>query len=179
MTVDSVDPAGQSEPVHAKTKGLLQQQRLAQVAGVEGPPQVGAAQVLQGGRLLRRAEPFLGPRRHVSRVDHRPGERRLAVDAAQRVLERVVKDAAELHLRLGPRRQAEDEAVLVHLRATQVGVHLRVGEGSDRWCGMITRPNSSPFAWWTVIRWTALTVSSNGAISSSACAASVASRCLR
>src|SRR5207302_10636464 len=36
--------------------------------------------------------------------------------------------------RLGPRRQAEDEAVLVHLRATQVGVRLRVGEGSDRWC---------------------------------------------
>ena len=86
---------------------------------------------MQRGRLLRRAETLPGPGRDVRRVDHRPGEGFVALDAAQGILQRLVENPSELHLRLGTGWQAEDEPVLVHLRASQVGIDLGVGEGGD------------------------------------------------
>ena len=117
---------------------MLEQERLGEIARLVGAPQIRPAQVLQGGRLLRYTETLACPGRHVGRVHHLPGQRPVALDAAQRILQGVVQDAAELHLRTRPRRQLEDKAVLVHLRTAQVGVHLRIGEGSD-WRRVVER----------------------------------------
>ena len=49
-----------------------------------------------------------------------------------------MEDATELHLRPRAGGQSEDEAVLIHLRAAQIRVKLRVGQRRDRW-GVVER----------------------------------------
>ena len=54
-----------------------------------------------------------------------------------------MENSPELHLRLGTGGQAEDEPVLVHLRASQVGIDLGVGERGDR-RGIVERQLNLP-----------------------------------